>query len=106
MEHRLRLSSAAEGDLRQARRWYQEHAPHVDQHFRRSVGAALGRIEHNPHLYATVHQDIRRAPVRRFPYSILYRDLDPTILVIAILHQARDPEIWRSRGEAPGFGDR
>lgn len=101
MERRLRLSAAAEQDLRQARSWYQQHAVHVDQRFRRSVGETLRTIERNPRLYALVHRDVRRAPVRRFPYSILYRDLDPTILVIAVLHQARDPATWRSRGDVP-----
>jgi toxin ParE1/3/4 len=94
---RLRLTHAARQDLRAARDWYQEHAPHVDERLRQSMRETLERIARQPTLYALVHQGVRRAPVPRFPYSIFYRVSGDTILVVAILHQARDPRVWRER---------
>ena len=39
----------------------------------------------------------RRLALRRFPYSIVYRQRDEAIDVIAFAHQRRRPEYWRSR---------
>lgn len=94
----VRLSDRAELDLIEARRWYRGNAPHVGQRFRRSIRETLGRIATRPTLYAAVHRDIRRAPVRRFPYSIFYRFAGERVLVIGILHDSRNPETWQSRG--------
>lgn len=88
----VRLSDRAELDLLEAQRWYRENAPHIGQRFRRSISDTLGRIASRPTLYAAVHRDVRRAPVRRFPYSIFYRDVGNVPLVIGVLHDSRDPE--------------
>ena len=44
-----------------------------------------------------VEEHIRRAALRRFPYGIFYMVDGGTIRVIAILHKARNPELWRHR---------
>ena len=93
----VRLTSAAEKDLLEANRWYQAEAPHVVPRFRRQVAAALQRIDDNPYLYATVHGEVRHALVHGFRYRILFRLLADSIQVIAILHEARDPEPWLQR---------
>jgi plasmid stabilization system protein ParE len=95
---RVRLTQAAEGDLREACRWYQQEAPHVASAFRREIREAHQRIAENPLQYPDVHRGIRRALVHRFPYAIFYRQTADAIQVIAITHQARDPRIWRRRG--------
>jgi plasmid stabilization system protein ParE len=93
----VRLTDRAELDLHEARRWYRENAPHVDQRFRQSVRETLRRIGNRPVLYPVVHRDIRHAPVRRFPYSVFYRFVGETALIVAIVHQARNPETWKGR---------
>jgi plasmid stabilization system protein ParE len=50
-----------------------------------------------PHLYAEVHNDIREALVDRFPYAVYYRVEPAQVVVVAIVHTARDPAIWQSR---------
>ena len=61
MSRTVRLTSAAEDDLREARRWYQQEAPNVDQSFRDAIRQALARVEESPTLYPVVHQGVRRA---------------------------------------------
>ena len=36
--------------------------------------------------------DVQRAQLRRFPYSILFREVEGTIHVLAIAHNRRRPE--------------
>lgn len=97
MRHPLRLAAAAEEDLRGAADWYRRQAAGLDLRFRDAVREALGRITERPALYPKVHRELRRALVHRFPYSIFYRVTDETVLVVAIVHQARDPAIWQRR---------
>jgi toxin ParE1/3/4 len=48
-------------------------------------------------MYPRVDPSIRRAATDRFPFGIFYRIDGETIRVIAILHNARNPEHWRGR---------
>jgi plasmid stabilization system protein ParE len=93
----VRLTSAAEEDLLEARGWYRDQVPGLDLRFRDAVREALGRIAERPALYAKVYRDIRRALVHRFPYSIFYRIAGESVLVIAVVHQARDSRFWKRR---------
>jgi hypothetical protein len=43
------------------------------------------------------HADIRRVPVRRFPYCVFYRVEPDRIVVLAIFHGRRNPRIWQAR---------
>jgi len=43
---------------------------------------------------------MRRALVRRFPYEILYEIENDEIIIYAIYHCARDPEVWKRRPDA------
>jgi hypothetical protein len=40
---------------------------------------------------------VRRALVRRFPYSVFFTFRDDTTTVIACLHHRRNPRLWRRR---------
>ena len=61
------------------------------------IGRAFGRIAERPELYPTVQLTVRRAPLRKFPFSIFYRILPECIEVIAVVHQSREPRTWQRR---------
>jgi len=97
MSRRVRLTAAAEQDLQSAAEWYRQEAPHVTSKFRFAVRETQLRIGKNPLLCPVVHRDLRRAVVHRFPYSILYRMQAKGALIVAIVHQSRDPRVWKRR---------
>lgn len=61
------------------------------------VKRVVNRISAHPELHGLVLQDIRRAAVRRFSYSVFYRVLPTRIEVFAVFHDSRDPTEWQSR---------
>lgn len=61
------------------------------------VRRALERISSHPELHGKVLGDIRRAAVRRFPYSVFYRVTPLRIEVLAVFHDSRDRAGWQSR---------
>ena len=92
----VRLTSAAVQDLALAERWYLDEAPHVLASFE-EIDRAFSVISERPELYQTVEAIVRRALVRKFPFSVFYRILPEWIEVIAVVHQSRDPRTWRRR---------
>jgi len=50
-----------------------------------------------PELYAKVHEEYRRALVRRFPYAIFYEYTGGKVFIYSIFHTSRNPKKWRNR---------
>jgi plasmid stabilization system protein ParE len=94
---RLRLTPEAELDLDEAHLWYHRQAPRLAVSFLATVNASLASIQRHPEAYALVDLTMRRALVRRFPYSIFYEVETTEIVVYAIFHGARDPHAWKRR---------
>jgi len=51
-----------------------------------------------PKLGATWRGGIRRLPLRRFPYSIVYYVRESEVRILAVAHQRRRPGFWKGRG--------
>lgn len=77
---RLILTPKALADIREARRWYERQRKGLGQTFERSVEGVL-----------------QYALIPRYPYRILF-SVDPdSIVVVLIIHTARDPEVALNR---------
>lgn len=50
-----------------------------------------------PELGAPWRGEVRRFPLRRFPYSIVYYLGKGSIRILAVAHQSRKPEFWHGR---------
>jgi toxin ParE1/3/4 len=92
-----RLTEEAELDLIEALRWYDERDPELGNDLLRCVFRCIASIERNPRLYPLVHRQMRRALVSRFPFQILFEVESEDIIVYAVYHSARDPEVWKRR---------
>ena len=77
--------------------WYERQRPGLGVEFVERVQDAFDRISRAPELHAIVHRDIRRALVRKFPYSVFYRIRDGQIVVLAVFHGKRNPNVWKRR---------
>jgi plasmid stabilization system protein ParE len=65
--------------------------------FLEELRSTYQRILDNPLAFQEIRSGIRRALTRKFPYAIYFVIESQTILVIAVLHTARDPEEWQKR---------
>jgi plasmid stabilization system protein ParE len=68
MVSRIVLAPEAEQDLLEAYDWYEKRRPGLGEEFLSCVDACLERIRRTPEMHAKVHEDFRRAIIRRFPY--------------------------------------
>jgi plasmid stabilization system protein ParE len=62
------------------------------------VREVLARIEKMPELHGKVWQDVRAARLKQFRYIVYFIVLADRVEVLAVLHGARDPSSWKSRG--------
>ena len=93
----VRLASAATSDAMAIAEWYDDHQRGVGDRFLAEFRRALDSIALLPNSFESVRRGYRRASVRDFPYSVYFRELDDEILVHGVIHNARHPNVWRSR---------
>jgi plasmid stabilization system protein ParE len=93
----LTINPLAEGDLAEAKAWYDEKRIGLGGEFVLCVEEVFERVRRTPELYSTVFEDLRLAPVRRFPYLVVYRADQEEIAVVAVYHAHRDPRGWQER---------
>lgn len=58
---------------------------------------ALGVLSDNPELGAVWQGAVRRFPLRRFPYNLVYQVKPEELRIIALAHQRRRPGYWKNR---------
>jgi plasmid stabilization system protein ParE len=97
----VRLDPAAEDELADAEAWYEERAG-LGGDLVAAVREAGDRIAERPHSFPFAHGvpsrlEIRRCPVRRFPYGLCFLELPDEIRVLAVAHNRRRPFYWRKR---------
>jgi plasmid stabilization system protein ParE len=85
-------------DLATAFNYYEAIQAGLGDAFLARVESTFDAIEHYPNMFSSVHGDVRRAIVNRFPYAVFYRTEPQQIVVFAVVHTARDPELWPRPG--------
>jgi plasmid stabilization system protein ParE len=81
-------------DLAGAYAWYNGQREGLGEEFLAAIGAAFDTIEKFPEIFTRVRGEVRRAIVSRFPYAVFYRVEAKRVVVLTVLHTARDPKIW------------
>ena len=64
---------AAAAEIETAYRWYEKEREGLGSEFLEAVEKLVKAIAENPGRFPAIRKDIRRAVLRRFPYSIFYR---------------------------------
>jgi plasmid stabilization system protein ParE len=97
MAARLIIAPEAENDLAEAYAWYEDRRAGLGEEFLGCVDACIQGIVRMPDIYAPIHENYRRALVRRFPYAVFYESDRDTVTVYCVFHNSQDPSKWRQR---------
>ncbi|MEZ0254592.1 MAG: type II toxin-antitoxin system RelE/ParE family toxin [Chthoniobacter sp.] len=87
----------AERELVEAAAFYERRASSLGGAFLEAVDRAISGISKTPGRWRITETDIRRCPMRRFPYAIYYRALEDHVRILAFKHHKRHPNYWRYR---------
>jgi plasmid stabilization system protein ParE len=88
---------AAREELIDAQDWYEGEAAGLGRRFRQAIDGLIERMIENPRQFPIVLKNVRRALLRRFPYSLFFVAEDEALIVIACFHASRDPSHWQKR---------
>ena len=88
---------AARLELEDAAFYYESQQTNLGKRFVSMVQEAVGRIRITPELFVKVEGDVCRCQMRTFPFGVLYRSEDGRIVIVAVMHERRDPECWKRR---------
>lgn len=102
MNPRVRFEDEADAEYRLAGRWYEARRERLGLEFFDAVDAAIRQILAMPNSGSPVPRlpadvPVRRVPVTRFPYHVIYLDAKTHIRILAIAHDRRRPGYWKTR---------
>ena len=79
--------------------YYEEQADGLGGQFVDEAQRVVDMLAASPGLGAPVtgHDALRRWPLRRFPYYVIYRTVGDALVVLAVAHERRRPRYWSGR---------
>lgn len=109
MKKPLRAQDEASEELDHAARWYEERRSGLGLRFLASVDATLDQIQRFPGAGAPVPQvpeglAVRQAPIKGFPYHVIYLETVNSIHLLAFAHDKRRPAYWLPRSDTGSGG--
>ena len=93
----LLLRPQAQVDVADTAGWYEDQKAGLGIRFLDEMDHVLSRIRLAPFQFPEIDPGVRRGLLQRFPYSVYFSVGEASIEVIAVLHQHRHPDTWRSR---------
>ena len=96
------FSAEALAEIRSARAWYEKRSSDAARRLVDAIEEAVERIGGAPRSFVRVQlpqsdAELRRARLRRFPYSLVFLERGGLITIIAIAHDKRRPLYWLAR---------
>lgn len=98
MSEPIRFAPEAALDLTEAFHWYESRQEGLGDEFLGCVQATVVIIQQFPELFPVAVENIRHAPIRRFPYEVFYQvSGDRGVYIHAVFHGSQNPQKWQRR---------
>jgi plasmid stabilization system protein ParE len=77
--------------------WYEVKRAGLGLEFKAAVDHTLTVASQQPELFRKVYGPVRRAVLRRFPYTLHFIEEPSRLVMLAVFHGSRDPDHLRER---------
>jgi plasmid stabilization system protein ParE len=84
-------------ELIEAVRHYEGLSLGLGKELRAELDATVDFLRQFPEAAAPIRGSLRRKPLKRFPYSLIYAVESSEIRIYAVPHRRRRPEYWLDR---------
>lgn len=78
-------------------RWYADRDLDTADRFYLELAQTIEGITNLPYTWPPYLHGTRRYLMNRFPYSVIYREKDAVIQILAMAHHRRKPGYWSKR---------
>ena len=92
---RLEVLNEATSDTEEAVDWYAAARAGLDGEFRVELNRVIDRLLELPHSAPVYFLEYRAAVLARFPFRLVYRVAGEALVVVAVRHTSRDPEVLK-----------
>lgn len=88
-------------EVERTTRWYEKQRSGLGDEFVVVLDAVLARLEERPGVASVAPEDerARRVLLPRFPFALVFVELEDHFLVVAVAHLKRRPGYWLTRLE-------
>ena len=93
----IRLHPHVESDINGSFRWYEDELEGLGLQFISELEQGFDAISYAPSTWVTFEHGFRRYILARFPFSVVYKDEENEVYVVAVMHNSRNPEYWKER---------
>jgi plasmid stabilization system protein ParE len=97
MSRLISIHEVAEAEINEAADFYDIESPGLGSAFIDEIQRVITSISEFPEAAPLVQGRIRKRPIAKFPYSMVYSVRPDEIRVLAVAHQKRRPFYWRGR---------
>lgn len=87
----------ADVEVTEAAGYYESHSAGLGSEMLGEVERALIHISTHPEACQLIGKRVRKKPLWRFPYHLVYAVYPDRIRIVAFAHQKRRPFYWRQR---------
>ncbi len=106
MSKAWRFRPEAEREIDDAIAWYEDQQVGRGEHFVQALRAVMVRLAEMSSLGGPVPQSrrgevVRRYLMQRYPYAVVFVELEHEYQVLAVAHVRRRPRYWTSRLKKP-----
>ena len=94
----------AKREFVEAAAWYEASQPGLANRFLGELERQLTNIRQHPSAFPILRDvprelEVRRALLKRFPYGLIFVELETEVQVLALAHNRRQPGYWLDRLE-------
>lgn len=94
---RFRVHLKAEEEFNKAIDYYEESKERLGLEFAQEVYATIRRIVDHPLAWSPMTKTTRRCLTNRFLFGIIYAITEQEIIIVAVMHQNKKPDYWKTR---------
>lgn len=93
----LKLHPKVEEDLIHTLNYYHDIDEQLESKFLEYLEFTFDKIKKFTHLYPYENEEVQKVTVEKFPYIVLYEQVEDIIMVLAIFHTKRNSKILTDR---------
>jgi toxin ParE1/3/4 len=97
MPYTLSKAAIIKEDVVEALDYYDAISESLALRFEKELNEAFDKLEQQPYYYFKINAKYRRIVLPSFPYMVVYRIVEQTVIVIAVFHQKKHPNKLKKR---------
>ncbi|MBI2808317.1 MAG: type II toxin-antitoxin system RelE/ParE family toxin [Planctomycetes bacterium] len=93
----IRMVELAAKEARKAWLWYRKRSTRAGGRFQQTLEHAVDQIREQPESWPEYQHGTQFVRLKRFPYIVVFRELDTEVQIVAVAHAHRRPGYWKRR---------